>query len=111
MNVRPIPCQECPWVRSTPPGKFPASRYAELRGTTGTPGNEAPIGSALFACHLTQEGKELPCAGWLAAVGYYSLPVRILAAEGEIPGTSLRPADDWPDLFDSYAEMEAAQGG
>lgn len=110
MHVRPRPCEECPWRRDTPPGQFPAERYQALRGTTGGPGAEAPIGSPMFACHKSADGQELPCAGWLAAVGVQgSLTVRYLAALGELPAEALSPGEDWPELFDSYAEMEAAQ--
>lgn len=111
MNVRPKPCANCPWVRSTEPGEFTEERYECLRVTTGTPGAEAPIGAAMFACHKSAEGKEMPCAGWLAAVGYESLTVRVLAAKGEIPAEALKPGDDWPDLFENYDEMAEVMGG
>lgn len=111
MNCRPRPCAECPWVRATPPGQFPAERYDELRETTGRPGAEAPIGAPMFACHKSAEGREMPCAGWLAAVGYESLTVRVLAGRGEIPAEALRPADDWPELYKSYDDLLEVHGG
>ena len=109
MPYRRIPCEECPWRTDTPPGQFSAARYKALRATTGTPGAEAPLGSPLFACHLTHEGKEMPCAGWLASVGVESLPVRILVTYKRLPADVLQPGKDWPPLYRSYAEMEAAQ--
>lgn len=51
------------------------------------------------------EGKEIPCAGWLAAVGYEHIGVRVLMAFGDIPPEALEPR---PGLFLSYEEMEAA---
>lgn len=110
MKTRRRPCRECPWVTSTDPGQFPAERYEALEATTGERGAEAPIGSPLFACHKSIDGAEMPCAGWLAAVGIESIPVRLLVSFGEIPSEALRPGPDWPDLFESYEEMAAAMG-
>lgn len=110
MRCRSAPCPECPWVRSTPPGQFPASRYEEIRGTTRDGDDHAGFGAPMFACHMTVEGHEVPCAGWLAAVGEQSVTVRLNVAYGEIPADALRPGDDWPELFDDYDEMVEAQG-
>lgn len=109
MACRRRPCAECPWVKVTPPGRFSRERYEVLRATTGEPGNEAPIGAAMFACHKSAEGKELPCAGWLAAVGYESLTVRVNLATGAIPPEALEPGEDWPELHGSYDEMMEAK--
>lgn len=64
----------------------------------------------MFACHKTPEGREMPCAGWLAAVGYESLTVRVLLGRGEIPVGRMTPEPDWPELHASYAELEAVHG-
>jgi hypothetical protein len=64
----------------------------------------------MFACHLTAEGKELPCAGWAAAVGTESVTLRLLVSYGEIPASALQPGPDWPELFYDYDEMAEAQG-
>lgn len=109
---RRTPCVECPWKKDTAPGQFPAERYAALRATTiGPDGYEAGIDATLFACHRSPEGDELACAGWLAAVGYNSLHVRLLVSYGKIPAEALNPGDDWPELFLDYDEMAARQGG
>lgn len=110
MKVRTRPCVECPWRRDVPPGQFPASRYAELACTTGQPGAEAPLEAPMFACHMTAEGREKPCAGWLAVAGRQHLGVRLAVAVGAIPGRLLDPGDDWPALFGSYEEMATRQG-
>ena len=107
---RRYPCSECPWRCDTPPGKFPAERYEALRATSGTRGREAPVGSPMFACHKSPEGREEACAGWLAAVGYESLTVRLQLAFGRLDPAALTPGDDWPELFDSYEQMAATQG-
>lgn len=111
MNTRKRPCAECPWRRDIEPGQFPAERYEELRNTTGSRGKEVGIDAPIFACHKSTEGQETPCAGWLAAVGFDSLGVRIAAAQGRIPPEALRPGPDWPPLFDNYEEMAEFQSG
>src|SRR4051812_21883583 len=106
MAVPARPCSECPWRKDTPPGQVTAARYKALRATTGERGAEAPMGSPMFACHKSNEGADMPCAGWLAAVGLEcSIQVRLLAASGAIPKSALRPGPDWPELFSSYAAM------
>mgnify|MGYP003545231289 CR=1 FL=1 len=105
------PCGNCPWVTDTPPGEFPAERYEALRSTTGGAGREAQIGDPMFACHHSAEGDEYPCAGWLAAVGYFHLGVRFAVIRGAIPSEALRPGEDWPELFESYDDMAEVQAG
>lgn len=108
MFCRKLPCHECPWVKGTAPGQFPAERYEALEYTTGSPGREAPVGAPMFACHLSHEGRDVPCAGWLASVGYESLTVRILVIQGRLPAEALNPGPDWPELFQSYEDMARA---
>lgn len=109
MPCRRVPCAECPWVKATKAGQFTAERFEALRATTGGPGNEAPFGSPMFACHKSADGKEMPCAGWLAAVGIESITVRVLVSTGRIPAEALHPGEEWPELHTSYAEMEEAK--
>jgi hypothetical protein len=110
MPHRKTLCTECPWATTTPPGQFPPARYAALQATTGRPGHEAPLGAPLFACHKSSEGKDVPCAGWLAAVGLESIQVRVLIAQGRLSRSVLVPGEDWPPLFASYAAMARRQG-
>jgi hypothetical protein len=111
MKCRKEPCPECPWVKRTEPDQFPRRNYEQLRNTTGTPGKEVGLDAPLFACHKSQEGKEVPCAGWLAAVGYLSLKVRLLVSHGEIPVEALHSDPNWPELHESFEEMMAAKAG
>lgn len=104
------PCIECPWRVDVAPGQFPPERYEALRGTTGEPGREAPLGAPLFACHKAPEGGEFVCAGWLAAVGLENLTARLLAVQGRLTGVGFHPGDDWPELHGSYAELLAVHG-
>lgn len=105
------PCAECPWRTDTDPGQFPACRYDALEATSGRPGAEAQIGSPLFACHKSPEGREEACAGWLAAVGHSHLGVRLAVVAGRLDAGALLPGEDWPELFDSYEAMRTAQEG
>lgn len=103
------PCAECPWRHDTPPGKFATERYEALRSTVGTRGAEIAIGGPMFACHMSRDGAEDACAGWLAVAGYEHLTVRLAIAQGALPATVLDPAPGWPPLFATYDEMIAAQ--
>lgn len=108
------PCPECPWKRDSEPGKFPPERYQALRCTSRRPdargGTEAQLGDPLFACHMTHEGHEHACAGWLAVEGWGHLAVRIAVLSGAVPQCQLRPGPGWPALYGSYAELAAANG-
>lgn len=104
------PCPECPWRRDTPPGKFPPERYEALRNTSGRPGNEVGVQAPIFACHMTHEGKDKACAGWLATVGCEHIGIRLAVAMNRLDPDTLRPHAGWPELFDSYDDMAATQG-
>lgn len=110
MLHRKLPCEECPWRRDTEPGQFPAERYEALRATSCTEGGHPGLGDPMFACHKSQEGREVACAGWLAVEGAAHVRVRIALATGELPAEATRGGADWPVLFDSYDEMAETQG-
>jgi hypothetical protein len=109
------PCGECPWRRDVPPGKFPEERYEALRATATQPENvqsmEDVTGQAMFACHMSKEGHEAACAGFLAVAGWDNLAVRVAVLTGRLPAEALQPKENWPPLFDSYNEMAATQAG
>lgn len=105
------PCGECPWRRDVLPGKFPACRYDALRNTSGTPGDEAGLHAPMFACHLSQDGRERACAGWLAVAGVEHIGVRLAVAMDRLDPAALAPGDGWPPLWDNYAEMAAHMAG
>lgn len=108
--ARAKPCRECPFRRDTEPGQFTSERYEALLDTVGHAGQERQLGEPLFACHKAPEGAEQVCAGWLAVCGAEHLSIRLAVVSGLIDGSLLSPAEDWPDLFDSYEEMAEAQG-
>lgn len=114
----PRPCDPsqvsgaCPFRRDADPGEFSAERYEVLAATAGRPGAEAPLGAPMFACHHTADGAQVACAGWLAVCGHYHLGVRFAVADGRLdPAAVYGDRDGWPDLFDDYDEMAAAQAG
>lgn len=65
-------CAKCPWRVGVDPHDIPngycETKHAALKDTIARPGDAIRLGGALrvMACHETQPGKELACAGWLA---------------------------------------------
>jgi len=109
--ARAAPCRECPFRVDVSPGKFPVERYELLRDTVGQPGAEQPIGAPLFACHLSPDGAETACAGWLATCGHEHLGVRMAVVMGAIPGAALAPQPGWPELHPTYEDVVDRMGG
>ncbi|WP_324189941.1 DUF6283 family protein [Nocardia cyriacigeorgica] len=109
LRHRRHPCAECPWRRDVSPGQFSVERFVDMACTSGRPGEEAGLDAPLFACHKTVEGREQACSGWLAAVGYHHLGVRLAVAMGRLDPLALEPGEGWPELFASYAEMTSTQ--
>jgi hypothetical protein len=106
---------ECPWAKATPPGQFSPRRYEALRDTTGTPDEQVGFTAPWFACHMAPEGGEFYCAGWMAAVGFWHIGVRLALAQGRVSRDAVRhmlePADDdWPELYEDYAALLRVHG-
>jgi hypothetical protein len=60
-------CDECPWRKDQPVGRFTAKRFEELRVTATQPESFSGIEQQpIFACHKTIDGKEQTCVGFLA---------------------------------------------
>lgn len=105
------PCSTCPYRRSTPPGIWHPSEYEKLREKDGD-----MIG-AVYNCHL-DDGTL--CRGWLADQkrrGIPSIALRLKLILGSREGGSaatraFEAVDEKdPDLYDSIAEMCAANVG
>lgn len=66
-------CRSCPWrvdcdpLRDIPNG-YSVDLHEGLRGTIATPclASLSEPCSLGMACHYSEVGKEIPCAGWLA---------------------------------------------
>jgi hypothetical protein len=94
-------CDECPWRRDVAVGRFPPERFIELASTS-----VQHIGP-LFACHVTPEGGEHACVGWLLVDGVENLRVRIAISTGEL---NLRRLVARGELYNSFGEMAEANG-
>jgi hypothetical protein len=96
------PCTECPWRRDVEPGRFPASRYRLLAGSS------YDISAMVFACHKSPEGREFACAGFLLRGAAHNLSVRMAAARGAYDFRAVQ--DGGFPLFDNYRQMAVANG-
>lgn len=97
-------CRECPWKVSNPPGKFPPERYAALASTAD---RSHGFPQKVFACHMTPEGGERACAGFVIVVSRDNVSLRLAVSQGQFKPDEIE-ADD--ELYGSYAEMAAANG-
>jgi len=98
------PCKECPWRKKSPIGQFSPQRYAALAETANRSGS---FPQPIFACHMSKEGGEKACAGFLLVVGYDNIAVRLAAMQRRFVMGDIK-ADD--ELYASYAEMAKANG-
>lgn len=112
---RIFPCDECPVRRDNadnPRSKFPAGKWDELRASIddGT-GGSSTLAAPIFGCHKGAPGggEDLACAGWLAAFGDRSVPVRLAMAMGRLSPDVLAPYPNWPPLYESWDDMVAGQ--
>lgn len=104
--ARRTPCKSCPWrvdqtAQDIP--NFSLELAENLRGScTGE------LGASVFSCHLSREGDEFPCAGWMAIYGYDSITVRMLHAQGVMEYDAeavMPPPPDWPELHADFDEV------
>ncbi|MGW7314698.1 DUF6283 family protein [Streptomyces sp. NPDC054865] len=98
------PCggeEPCPWRRDAPPGQFPAAAF-EMSAATSIAGS-----TRRFGCHSSTPARPLVCAGWLLRGVSGNAEVQALMADGRLARPEL---PDGVELYDSYAEMAAANG-
>ena len=95
-------CPECPWLRAATLGKFPPGRYAALEATC-RPGGLPSV----FGCHMTPEGGERACAGFLLVCGRDNNRVRVAMIRGAFNPAAIEATGP---LYDSFDEMAAANG-
>lgn len=103
------PCSSCPWRRGATPDRIPA--FDEEKATCSLPacvGDEDAF-RPIMACHLSTDGDDRPCIGYLAGEeSYGNLMARLHVARTGIDWARLWELhDDW-DLYDTFDEMMAA---
>lgn len=63
------------------------------------------FGAPIFACHQSNVGAEIACAGWVATVGRAHPSVRLAAMQGRLSVEALDPGAGWPELHENYGDM------
>lgn len=101
LNHQVKPCSQCPWRTDVPPGKFPPARFIALADSA------YDMNMTQFACHESQERKEVGCAGFLLVGAAHNLGVRCRIRSGTIDLDAV--SSDYP-LFQSYRAMAIANG-
>ena len=101
----------CPWRKDRGADDIPnfSLELAEqLAATCPDENGMGPdFGASWFACRLSREGEEIPCAGWLAACGSAHPGVRLAIRNGRLDLDALERPVDGPDLHETYGEVLA----
>src|SRR5579883_1177505 len=82
-----VQCQECPWRKDVPVGKFPPERYVALRQTCEQGFN------SIFACHRSPDDAPQACVGFLLVDGSNNWTARLAAIEGKFDPAKLKATD------------------
>lgn len=90
------PCAECPWRQDVKPGKFTPERFRTLARTAYN------MATSIFACHMSKEGGEVACAGFVLMQGAHNLSLRLSRQKFEVQS-------DVP-LYPTYRRMAIANG-
>lgn len=96
MKHAKIPCVECPWRTDVPVGKFPPERYIALAPTA------YDLAGTVFACHMSKDGGEFACAGFILQSSAHNLMCRFARMRFDV-------RSPYP-LFDNYRELAIANG-
>ncbi len=91
------PCAECPWRRDVPVGKFPVERFETLAATA------YDMSGQVFACHMSKEGGEFACAGFILQSSAHNMACRMARMSFD------DVSSPYP-LFETYREMAIANG-
>jgi hypothetical protein len=109
IRTLPQPCQSCPWVTTNTARDIPRFSLSKAEGLAKTCPDAKGLGpdffASIFACHLSAEGADFPCAGWLAAVGRAHPQVRLMVIDGALPSEALDPGDGWPELHTDFQQV------
>lgn len=90
------PCAECPWRTDVPARKFPISRFRALAESA------YDLARMIFACHMSKEGGEVVCAGYILSQGAHNLSLRLSKQKFNV-------SSDAP-LHPNYRAMAIANG-
>lgn len=96
MKHATIPCAECPWRTDVAPGKFPPERYVALAPTA------YDLAMKVFACHMSKEGGEFACAGFLLQSSAHNLSCRMARHRCDV-------RSPYP-LFQTFRQVAIANG-
>ena len=96
-----VTCNECPWRRDVPVGRFPPERFEALARSVDQ--GFAPV----FACHKSPDAGEFACAGYLMRDGTSNFRVRLALIDKQIDLTALVASGP---LYGAFREMAKANG-
>jgi hypothetical protein len=103
------PCASCPWRVGVVGARDIPGWGPEL--AAGLAQSCRDDGFAIMACHKSREGAEIPCAGYLAVVGYDSIGARILSSSTKRDIVAEAQADaEGTDLHPDFEAMLQASG-
>jgi hypothetical protein len=72
-----VPCNDCPWRKSTPRGGFPGGGIDAISLIESCREGALPFASGIMQCHKTADTTPRPCAGFLVQHGHTATSARI----------------------------------
>lgn len=102
------PCADCPWRKDAPPGHWRPDHFADIYRHCQDDGTH------LMLCHHAvklpeSERGSLPCQGWVRAIGFDAIGVRLAVMTGKVSLAEVRDTGG-PELYASFDEMMSADG-
>ena len=102
------PCGGCPWRVDSKGGEAISNFSIEkARGLANTVGPDDGF-RTIMACHLSDEGADSPCIGYLVQVGWTNLSVRMMAISGRLPLNEIMDATEGIELHPDFDAMLGA---
>jgi hypothetical protein len=100
------PCESCPWRVDAPRGYWDPQHFIDIWQSC------QDDGTSIMLCHKSnalskEERSSVPCQGWIRAMGFSAIGVRILAMQDRITTEEVDDRDG-PELFPSFAAMMRA---
>lgn len=106
------PCKNCPWRKDLTENSIP--RYREDLHENLIRECQRD-GWKVMACHKSEVGNHVPCAGFMAQVGYDSIGVRLLAFRGgqkpeDYGDGGLELHETLEDTLEAIQQLERKEG-